>query len=36
MQRYYQEEPRFNGGYSRKNLPKIQYRVTVSQEKLIE
>ena len=24
MQKYYQNEPRFNGVYSRDNLPKIQ------------
>ena len=24
IQKYYQNEPRFNGGYSRDNLPKIK------------
>ena len=24
VQKYYQNEPRFNGGYSRNNLPKKQ------------
>ena len=29
MQKYYKNEPRFNGIYSRDNLPKIKDRVYV-------
>ena len=29
IQKYYQKEPKFNGAYSRNNLPKIKHRAYI-------
>ena len=36
MEKYYQNEPKFNGVYSRNNLPRIKDVAYLSQCKLIE